>query len=160
MSPRSNTGNKPGGQSMVEFGLLLPILMLVLLMIIEGGRLSLAFIGTYTASRDAARYAAAVGDNGLGVQRPLDCAGIRRQATRLGMLTPIQASDVSIRYDRGPGTAVFSATCPPSSAPTFGDRIIVRTISNFKFIVPVFGLTSFPIVSEARRTIISGIAVQ
>lgn len=45
------------GQSMVEFALLLPILILILLMIIEGGLIFGGYLELQNAARDGARYA-------------------------------------------------------------------------------------------------------
>ena len=49
--------NKTRGQSLVEFALILPILLLLLLGIIEGGRIIWAYITVQNAAREAARYA-------------------------------------------------------------------------------------------------------
>jgi Flp pilus assembly protein TadG len=48
---------KRKGQSLVEFSLILPILMLLLLGIIEGAHIIQAYISAQNASRQAARYA-------------------------------------------------------------------------------------------------------
>ncbi len=45
------------GQSMVEFALLLPILILILLMIMEGGLIFGGYLELQNAARDGARYA-------------------------------------------------------------------------------------------------------
>ncbi|HEX2981595.1 MAG TPA: TadE family protein, partial [Anaerolineaceae bacterium] len=65
MSSQSNRQN-PRGQGMVEFALALPIILMVIFGIIEFGRLLLSYSAVFSASREAARYGAAVGDNGGG----------------------------------------------------------------------------------------------
>ncbi|MBI1880601.1 MAG: pilus assembly protein, partial [Chloroflexi bacterium] len=49
--------NKQKGQGLVEFALILPLLLLLLVGIVEAGRLIWAFITVQTAAREAARYA-------------------------------------------------------------------------------------------------------
>ncbi len=50
-------GNREKGQGLTEFALILPILLLLLLGIIEGGRIIWAYITVQNAAREAARYA-------------------------------------------------------------------------------------------------------
>jgi hypothetical protein len=57
---------KTRGQSLVEFALILPILLLLLLGIIEGGRIVWAYITIQNAAREATRY----GVSGQPLRRP------------------------------------------------------------------------------------------
>ena len=59
--------NKGKGQGLVEFALILPILLLLLLGIVEGARIIWAFITVQNAAREAARYAV--------TGRPFACGG-------------------------------------------------------------------------------------
>ncbi|MDX1521613.1 MAG: TadE family protein, partial [Anaerolineae bacterium] len=45
------------GQSLVEFALILPVLLMLLLGIIEGGRIIWAYVTVQNAAKNAARYA-------------------------------------------------------------------------------------------------------
>lgn len=49
---------KNKGQTVVEFALVLPVLIFLLLAIMEGGRIFAAYIELQNAARDGARYAA------------------------------------------------------------------------------------------------------
>ncbi|GAI52994.1 unnamed protein product, partial [marine sediment metagenome] len=71
---------KKSAQGLVEFALVLPLLLLLILGIIEAGRLLFIYSAVNTASREAARYGSAAGDVGGYVAHYEDCAGIRARA--------------------------------------------------------------------------------
>ena len=48
---------RSSGQGLVEFALILPLLLMLLLGIIEGARIAWAFVTVQEAAREAARYA-------------------------------------------------------------------------------------------------------
>ena len=85
---------------MVEFALVLPILLVTMFGIMEFGRLLFIYVTTASASREAARYAAAVGISDNGVEFYNDCAGIRAAAQRVGVLAGIQNNDIIISTAR------------------------------------------------------------
>jgi Flp pilus assembly protein TadG len=64
------------GQGAVEFALMLPVLMLLILGLIEFGRLIFLYITVNSAGREAARYGMAMGDGPSGVPQYYDCDGI------------------------------------------------------------------------------------
>ena len=70
------------GQGMVEFALVFPLLLLLLFGIFELGRIMFTYSATMAASREAARYGAAILDVGGGIPQYEDCAGIRAAAKR------------------------------------------------------------------------------
>jgi hypothetical protein len=90
------------GQGAVEFALILPILILVMLGLIEFGRLIFIYTAVNSAGREAARYGVAIGDGPGGIPRYIDCDGIRAAALNVGRFAGMQASDISITYDYGP----------------------------------------------------------
>jgi len=130
------------GQALVEFALAFTIFLLILLGIIEFGRLLAAYSSVYTAAREAARYGAAVEvSNGHALYN--DCAGIRAAAKRVGFLGWIDDNDlvnkVQISYDKISDGLTCSA-CPCVNADgkdivTSGSRIIVKVTNVFNFIV-------------------------
>jgi len=69
------------GQGMVEFAIVFPLLLLLLFGIFEFGRIMFIYSAAVTASRDAARYGAAILDTGGGIPQYEDCAGIREALT-------------------------------------------------------------------------------
>jgi hypothetical protein len=153
-------GKKTRGQTMVEFALILPVLLMTMYGVMEFGRLLFIYITTASATREAARYAAAVGDSGNGVPYYNDCAGIQAAAQRVGILAGIENDDVDIRYDDGPGGSWTHIGCPaPSGRPRLGDRIVVTVTGHFEPIVPIVPISILDINSETARTIIRDLTV-
>ena len=109
-------------QGMVEFALILPILMMLMLGIVEFGRLIFVYASVTSASREGARYGSAVGDVG-GVSRYQDCDGIRNAALKAGKLAGLELNDIAIQYDDG--TSVKEAACPPTERIDLADRVVV-----------------------------------
>ena len=68
------TGDR--GASLVEFALILPILVLLILGIIDFGRFVATNSTVNNATREATRYGSSVGLSGSGVPRYADCDGI------------------------------------------------------------------------------------
>jgi hypothetical protein len=153
-------GDTHFGQGLVEFALALPVTLLFLLAIIEFGRLAISYIAISSASREAARYGAAVGDYDLGIIPPFeDCSGILDAARRMaGSFLQIEESNITIQYDQGPGTAFYSACPPGSGIPRLGDRIVVQISTTYEPLVPI-GITAFELTSESKRTIMKHIVV-
>lgn len=137
---------------MLEFGLAIPILLFIMLGCIEMGRLIYTYSAVTMASREAARYGFSLGENGLGVPRYQDCAGIRAAARAPASIVGIDDSGIEISYDDGPGTSIFSS-CPPESVAT-GTRIVVRVTASYRPIVPLVNLPELTISSTSKRTIL------
>ncbi len=69
-SRRANNRSSPG-QSLVEFALTLPLLILILIGTLDLGRMLIAYVTIQNAAREGARY---------GVENPNDTAGIMQHA--------------------------------------------------------------------------------
>ena len=65
------------GQAIVEFAIVLPILMVLLVGILEVGRMIFIYSVVNNASREAARYGSAVGFGDDGFHKYRYCDGIR-----------------------------------------------------------------------------------
>ena len=148
--------DKDQAQGMVEFALVLPILLLLIFGIIEFGRLLFMFAAVTSASREGARYGAAVGFEG-GQPRYRDCAGIEGAALRIGGIVGVTAGDIVIEYDHGANPIV--ATCPPSVQIALADRIIVTVTRHFQPLVPLVNIPGFPISARTARTIIKNVQI-
>ncbi|HEY69338.1 MAG TPA: pilus assembly protein [Anaerolineae bacterium] len=147
------------GQSLIEFGLALPLLLFVILGLIETARLVYTYSAVTTASREGARYGFSLGVNGMGVPHYQDCGGIREAAMALTSIAGIEEAGIVISYDGGPGTAVISS-CPLPSAET-GTRILVKVTTSYKPIVPLVNLPPIEVTSTSKRTLLVNIdAVQ
>ncbi|MGB2894649.1 MAG: TadE family protein [Anaerolineales bacterium] len=146
------------GQGLVEFALVMPIFLTLIMGIVELGRLMIIYTGAATASREAARYGASVGTSPSGFEHYEDCDGIRATAKRISGLAPIEDSDITIQYDN-PSTGFFEASCPPTRF-ELGDRIIVQVNLTFDPIVPLINIPAIPITSETKRTVLRDIYVK
>lgn len=156
-----NPGSRRRGQGLVEFMLILPVLLLITLGIVEFGRIFAIYSMVTSASREAARYGASVGDNGGGTPRYLDCPGMRDAARRMAVLTGLNDSDIQISYDHGDTSSVI-ATCDSHPRPyeiALGDRVVVRVNAHYDPIVPLVNIPVHTITSMTARTILKEINV-
>ncbi len=146
---------------MVEFALVLPLLLLLMLGIIEVGRLLFTYSLVYSSVREAARYGSASGDVGGFVAHYEDCTGIREAAKRVGSLAGVDDSSITIQYDHGPGAGgAFSTSCPPSQSVELGDRILIEITAYYQPVVPLVNIPPIPISSSAARTIFKDITLE
>lgn len=159
---RVKTRRRHSGQATVEFGLVVGIFLILFLGIVDLGRLMAMHSAAVTASREAARYGSAVGDNGSGTLRYVDCAGIRLAARKVtGSIATLSDAAIEITYDNGdsPPTAA-TAACPPVGAGPVAndidrfDRVVVKVTLTYEAISPVrFLLGPITVVSIDRRAI-------
>jgi hypothetical protein len=73
------------GQDLAEFAITLPILLMVLVVIVDLGRITYSYSTIYNAAREAARY---------GIINPYDTAGIENRA--LSIAVGLDASTLTI----------------------------------------------------------------
>ena len=156
LTPKKNTA-----QAMVEFAIALPVLLMLLIGIMEVGRLLLMYALVSNASRDAVRYASSVGIESTGAQyqRYKFCAGIRAQAKASGYFLNIQDSEISIVYDTGPG-GTSKGICDAASGEdadinaSSGDRVTVTVSQTYSPLVTLLPIQPRTISSESSRTIL------
>ncbi len=153
--PRRHTASSRG-QSLLEFALVLPLLITVIIAGVDLARYVAIHSAADAASREATRYASAVGP-GESPPRYVNCSGIRLAAQRAApMLNLAPASAVTITWADGDSDGLpAAATCP--SAPNAADvhrldRVVVTVRTRFSPMVNM--LPGFDIVSVDRRTII------
>lgn len=157
LKPRKPAGRK--GQALVEFMLVLPILLLITMGIVEFGRLFAIYSMISSASREATRYGASVGDNGSGTPRYLDCAGMREAARGVAVLSELEDSDITITYDEG-STSQPVGNCDSNPDPgdiDLGDRVVVTVVEQYEPIVPLLPIPAHNLVSHTARTILKEI---
>jgi Flp pilus assembly protein TadG len=159
-------GRRTHAQSMVEFALVLPILLMIIYGLLEVGRAIFIYSIVTSASRDAVRYGSATGLNVTGgVEYYKDCAGIKAAAQNVDFLSVIDDANINISYDHGPDTSIFSG-CPPASVAT-GDRITASVCADFQLIAMNVPLSTTlcsqdpmeGIRSTSSRTIINVISI-
>ncbi len=156
------------GQSFIEFALMLPILLLVVLGIIEFGRIFLLYTEASNASREAARYGVAAGRSPNDIPRYLDCSEIRQAALDRVVLSDFDpiTNTIEISYDR--------PYSPTNSTEIFGDcedglseddiqqgyRIVVTVTATFEPLIPIIPIPEFSFSPASRRTILKDILIQ
>jgi len=155
MIEKTNQSNT--GQGLVEFSLVIPMLLLLMLGIMEFGRLMFYYSATIASSREAARYGSAIQDIGGGIPQYKDCEGIRNAAKRIGNLAGIGDSNITIQYSNG--STVYHNGCPPTDPVNLADQIVVTTNTTFSPFVALLPLPSFPITSTSSRTILKQVEV-
>jgi Flp pilus assembly protein TadG len=144
-------------QAMVEFALVLMILMVVLVGILEVGRLLFIYAAVNNASREATRYASAIGLDDSGNAKYQYCDGIRNMAQRSAFFTPLT---ITISYDHGPGTGSYDS-CDGSvdtgvvvNAGSTFDRVQVQVSAQYDPMVSLIPIDSRTITSSSARTIL------
>jgi hypothetical protein len=158
-------------QTMVEFALVFPIVLLIVYGIIEFGRMLFIYNSTTSAAREGTRYGAAAGDvTGNLLPHYADCDGIMNSTLRSGRFAGLTTDNVTIGYDHGPNIAFPEAgDCPPydqygmdlinNVEPYFYDRIVVEVVTHYEPIVRIPGISGFDIRSQNARTIISNVKI-
>lgn len=131
------------GQGMLEFALAIPVFLLLVLGIIEFGRMFLMYTSLFAAAREGARYGAAV-------ETLCDHAGLQDAARRVGFFAGDM--NIAIQYDDGYGT---TKEC---EATVLGDRVHVTATIYFRSITGV--IPQIPLRSIARRTIIKQVFLE
>lgn len=152
------------GQAIAEFAIALPILLLILVGLFEVGRMVFIYSAVTNGSRNAVRYASAVGLGSDGLTKYNNCAVIKKIAEDSAYLAPV--TSVVITYDDGTGVAisgdsncdVWIPPAPPGSVDTginvsSGDRVTVQVTAQYKPMVSLIPFTTRDIVSTNSRTI-------
>src|SRR6185436_2255265 len=101
-------------QGLVEFAFVLPVLLLLILGVVEMGRLLAIYSGISSGARQAVRYGSVAGDSDPGTSgtQPyyLDCTGIRATARQASPLLTLADSEIQVAYDHG--SLPTFANCP------------------------------------------------
>lgn len=150
---------------MVEFALVIPILLLIIVGIFEAGRALYVYQSISTASREAARLGSGAGEVS-GTPQYLNCTAIRNRAVELGRPGNVTTGTVSIWYERtvtvpppasGPGLGLCGALA--ADAISTGDRIVVQVTGTFTpgAPMPIFRFPTMNFTTTTRRTIIKGV---
>jgi Flp pilus assembly protein TadG len=127
----SRSPRRSRGQSLVEFALILPILMLILLGTIDFGRVLFSWIAVHNAAREAAAHA---------IWHPTDTGGIAQRAHQ----------EANVQGQRGEGAMTVTVTCrnaatqatvPCNDIPVaaLGGQVTVTVSRPFTFFTPLIG---------------------
>lgn len=160
--------NKENAQTMVEFAIVFPIVLLITYGLIELGRMVFLYAEITGAAREGARFGVASGyvpDIIPYTPYFAYCDGIMEAARRVTILIPANALTIKISYDTGPGYPE-KYVCPPpkKDKDTYylvqGNRIIVRVDYNYQPILGNFlGFEGFDIHATNYRTILMRVKI-
>lgn len=140
---------------MVEFAIVFPLLVILIIGIFEFSRVMFSYSIAIAATREAARYGAAIQDIGGGIPQYEDCQGIKDAAKRIGKFAGINDGDISIQYSNDSG--IYSTVCPPGQDVGFTDSIAVTIKTSISPITPMGNFTTIPVSSSSSRTILKKI---
>ena len=146
-------------QSMVEFALTVPIILLIILGIIGFGHYFFAYFTVVSSSREAARWGAAVGTSTNGGPRYKDCDAIKDAAVRVGEVVGVKTDQINISYDHWENGLLSSpiSGCPYDAK--LNDRILVEVWVDYKPISPFINIPSFRLTATTKRTIVMNLPV-
>ena len=147
------------GQAIAEFAIALPILLMILVGLFEVGRMVFIYSAVTNGSRNAVRYASAVGLGGDGLTKFNNCVRIKEIAENSAYLAPV--TSVVIRYDDGVNYLPGDSECNVWTAGSVdtgvnvssGDRVTVEVTAQYKPMVSLIPFTTRDIVSTNSRTI-------
>ena len=122
---------KARGQSLVEFALVLPLLMILVFGIIDFGMGLRSYISLTTATREGARFAAIGGSAGA---YPGNCDGVTNTTVVGRVCVAIEG------LDRADLTSV-AVTYPNGQAP--GESVVVSADYTYNYITPLGDMVDF-----------------
>jgi len=135
-------GRRHRGQGLLEFALVLPIFLLILMAIIDYGRAFFVYVNLFNAAREGTRF---------GLVSPGDRTDVNQRVRDRIILVRPDDVNINVWYDRGPDTVIF--TDPDLLAA--GDRVIVEVVYDLEFMTPLVRAfdQELGIHAVARRTI-------
>ena len=148
-------------QAMVEFAIILPLLVVLVLGILEIGRIVFIYAAVTNASREASRFGSAIGfeDNTYNLKYRY-CSAIRERAKRTSFMVALQDTDITVEYDHGPSTTVFD-TCPVGVeedktvvVKPGQDRVIITITTSYSPVTQLLPIGTRPITASSARTIL------
>jgi Flp pilus assembly protein TadG len=157
-------------QAIVEFAIVLPILLAILIGILEFSRMIFIYSAVTNASRNAVRYASAVGlEDGGTFHKYLYCHGIYEAAKNSAFLVSENDLTVTISYHDELSTSPIT-TCTDSEMKTppyfeksvdvsTGDRVRVTVSVDYRPMVRLIPIPEQPIEASSYRTILGIIDV-
>jgi len=156
-SSKNNANHGIRGQAIVEFAIVLPILLVILVGILEVGRMILIYSALNNASRNAVRYASVVGKDDSGNYKYSYCDGIKNTAIKSAFLMRPVDLVVTISYDHGPSTGSYD-TCDGSVDTgvevSTGDRVLVTVTAQYRPMVKLIPFPNRTFTSSSFRTIL------
>jgi Flp pilus assembly protein TadG len=145
------------GQAIVEFAIALPVLLMLLVGIMEVGRMLFMYASVVNSSRDAVRYASAYGRSDDGYLKYKYCYGIKDVAKKSGFL--LKNPVITIAYDTGPsGTSLGSCDANTGEDADINvdteDRVTVTVSATYNPMLSLLPIPARTFTSTSSRTIL------
>ncbi|HEX2906005.1 MAG TPA: TadE/TadG family type IV pilus assembly protein [Phototrophicaceae bacterium] len=143
------------GQALVEFALIAPILLFVVMGILDFGRVLFAYAMASNSLRTALRSAEVLGYES--VPTYLDCVGMDEIARKVFF---INDQNIQIQYAKPDGTVIDCAAMTPDNLDN-GDMLQIQTQVTINFITPIANrlVPSLNLHFAGERTIVKEIAL-
>lgn len=181
MHRRHPRRSKPAGQGLVEFALVLPILLLLLMGVVDFGWIVFNYAQLQNSLREALRYGSVPGYDAT--PQYILCDGIRQRIIDLAPFSGVQPGNINVTYDDGrpvtSDTTLQVGTCPaggaytpnatyvpygktlpePQPAILAGHRVVIVIDVNVHFLTPfihTLAPSGMQIQLGASRTIFPG----
>ncbi len=142
--PVEQTKRRRKGQGLVEFALVMPILLLLLMGVIDFGWMIFNYTQLYNGLREGLRYGS-VASFDPNKPQYYNCDGIRQSIKATAPMVGVQSNNITVAYDTGDNT-VTVGTCPSGTNGFVkaldrdlqnGDRVVVTIDMNVKFLTPL-----------------------
>ena len=160
------------GQGTLEFALVFPIFLFLILAIIEIAHLMFFYNSVAVASLEASRFGAGMGPSGTtGLSNWQDCQGIRDAAKRIGTVLGLQDSDIQISFEDAYGNPLQTvdsngnsvAPCTGSSGSIkligLGYWITVKVTAHYEPLVPLININPVTVTTKSSHTILTNVPV-
>jgi Flp pilus assembly protein TadG len=141
---RASSSARRRGQALVEFALILPVMMLILLIAVDFGRLFSAYISNVNAAREGASYAATHAGDSTYILADFN-SGVADAATGQSNAQGLSgggALDVSYKCfspPPAPPTAIDCHVASTNYAGGIGNQVTVTVKQPFDFVTPFIG---------------------
>jgi Flp pilus assembly protein TadG len=157
-----NTSRKhkiPGmrAQALVEFAIALPVLMLMLVGIMEVGRMIITYAMVNNASRDAVRYASAVGRGDDTYLKYNNCVGIQNIARKSAFIVTLSSISISYKNASGNSAGVCDRITAGEDSDITVDSSYLVTVSvqaSYKPVVKLIPISQRTFTATSSRTIL------
>jgi len=150
-------------QTMVEFAIVFPVLLLITYGLIEFGRIMFIYTAVTNAVREGARYGAAAGIGVRDIEQYADCVGIRLAVQNSASLVDIPDGDIDIDYVK-PSSPTYTCAQVAGNVSLIklGYQVRVHVRAYYSPIIPFLGLDETPVLIERQnaRTILVGVKIK
>ena len=152
-TPESNKRQK--GQALIEFTLTIPILLLIMLGIIDFGRIFFTYAQAASAIRDGARFAAVLG---YGTNQPyLDCDGMR---AAVGDFWFADSTTITVQYELAADGTILN--CPSNGIVQDSDLVngdMLQISLNAQITLIAYSNLTLDLNFFAQRTIVKTLEI-